>query len=223
MSTNREKIAAKIRALLSKTVSAGCTEEEALSAATLANELMLEYEMSREDIESIKKDSYGARRRKFAKGSVRRRSFHEVVDCVVAIGKLNYCKCYRDDMDLVFFGEKTDTEIAHYMTDLIRNSMDFEFQKYLQSPNRDLRYHGKTLRATFLAGMARRINERLRDMLAEKENKHKQASTTGTALVLLKNQVTESKYEDYKLQNGLKLSSYTYSKPHVEERKSSRK
>lgn len=47
----REKIAARIRALRSKTVANGCTEEEAMSAAELLAKLLAQYNMTLDEAE----------------------------------------------------------------------------------------------------------------------------------------------------------------------------
>lgn len=46
MTPEREKIAAKIRALRAKTVENGCTEAEALSAAEMLAKLLAQYNMT---------------------------------------------------------------------------------------------------------------------------------------------------------------------------------
>ena len=57
MDNNREKLLDKIRALLSKTVEHGCTEEEQLSALSKARALMDSYEVSEEDLQLTKKEA----------------------------------------------------------------------------------------------------------------------------------------------------------------------
>ena len=47
----REKIAARIRALLAKTVENGCTEAEALAAAQLAAKLLQQYELTLDEVQ----------------------------------------------------------------------------------------------------------------------------------------------------------------------------
>lgn len=47
----RERLHAKIRALLAKTTEAGCTEAEALSAAALASDLMDRYNVEHGDLD----------------------------------------------------------------------------------------------------------------------------------------------------------------------------
>jgi hypothetical protein len=49
--TERQEIAAKVRALLAKTVDQGCTEQEAIAAAAKAKELMDRYQVDLSEIE----------------------------------------------------------------------------------------------------------------------------------------------------------------------------
>lgn len=57
MSNNRTNLLNKIRALLSKTVEAGCTEAEAMSALSMAQAMMDAYEVTEEDLVETKKES----------------------------------------------------------------------------------------------------------------------------------------------------------------------
>lgn len=64
---SRAKILIKLRALLAKTVSNGCTEAEALAAAEKASAIMEEYDLSYTDVEQVRDERYGARRRPLPK------------------------------------------------------------------------------------------------------------------------------------------------------------
>ena len=63
MTSERQEIAAKVRALLAKTVDKGCTEQEAVAAASKAKELMDRYQVDLSEAE-LEEDG-------FAKGTAR--------------------------------------------------------------------------------------------------------------------------------------------------------
>ncbi len=192
MNEDRARISAKIRALLAKTTENGATEAEAMAAAEKASELMGEYNLSMRDVQDVKDESWGKRARPFGKGSSRRRHYHEVSNSMGAIAAFCDCKVWVSGGELVFFGTQTDTEIAHYMFDMLRETMDREYRRFEKSEagRREKQYgtHGKTMRAAFMLGFVVRVNARLRQMKAEREATMRAASVTGTALVVVKGQ-----------------------------------
>jgi len=194
-STKREQIKKRIRALLSLTVERGATEGEAMNAAALAGKLMADYDLTYTDIENeVRAERYGMRGKKgYVRGSKRRRSFHEVHDCIVTIATFFDCKVWTmrfnnngDGGELIYLGSETDTEFAHAMTDMIRIAMETEFASYLHK-NRGVA-HGRKLHASFLIGMADRINERLEEIIKERTA----AVPSRNALMVIRNDVVTS-------------------------------
>ncbi len=217
-SDTRAKIVLKLRALLAKTVENGATEHEALAAAEKASELMEEYDLSYTDVEQVRDERYGARRRPFAGGTSRRRTHHEASMVHGAIQRFCDCKCWYSGVELVFFGSETDTETAHHLADMIRVAMDREWASYLNSPQREQGVHGRSLRASFMIGMANRLNKRLDELKAARErNVNRSATTagqtqagTGRALVLVaKKEIVEERFAKLGLKLGTKASGRT--------------
>lgn len=199
----RLKIIAKVQALLSRTTENGCTEAEAVEAAAKADELMREYDLTYTDIEAeLKSDSYGARAR--PSPGVRAKREHESWRCHSSIGMYWDCKCWGHGKMLVFFGSRADTEAAHLMAVMIQIAMDSEWARYQNSPARPGHVHGRTLRASFMAGMVIRINQRLKEMKDRRTAAN--GPVTGTALVVVKGQVVTEKYGQYLRDNGIKIS-----------------
>lgn len=56
MTTNRDKLIHKIRALMAKTVENGCTEAEMMAAMSMAQAMMDAYDVSLDDIEETKRE-----------------------------------------------------------------------------------------------------------------------------------------------------------------------
>lgn len=206
----RAKIVAKIKALLAKTQSNGCTEAEAASAAAMAAKMMTEYDVSMDTVEAVEQDRYGARKRQFAGGSGRRTSYHEVNNLVSAIAKYFDCRVWIDSHGcLVFFGSADETEMAHEMVKMMRVAMETEWKN-----NRDLvsnqspGIHGRALRASFMHGMTRRLNERFAELRAERTAIANQRAT-GNQLIVLKGQLIQTKYNQYARDNNLRLKTRT--------------
>lgn len=201
----REAIIRKVQALLSKTTENGATEHEALAAADIANKLMEEHDLTYTDIEGeLREDRYGARRRPFAGGNGRRRTWHEVRGCLHAIGNYWDCKSWYSGQDLVFFGSEHDSDAAHAMVDLLRVAIDGEFARYLKSDDRPQDVHGKTLRASFGIGIASRIAQRLYEI---KRSRTQAGGTGSTALIVVKGQIVTEKYAAYCRDTNLKIRS----------------
>lgn len=198
----RTKIAAKVRALLSKTTERGCTEAEALAAAKLASELMKEHDLAYGDIQAeVAAEVFGARNRHY------RTKGHDhpiAVYCSVPVAAYWDCKVWRSTKDhsVVFFGEQSDTESAHLMLAMLCLAGDTEFASFWNSSKKPFGVHYKTGCASFLHGMAYRVGERLGELKAQRTH----AGATGTSLVVVKDRVVKEKFNIYQQSSGLTLS-----------------
>lgn len=203
MSEERAKISAKIRALLSKTMENGATEAEAMSAAEKASELMTEYDLTMHDVQAVKDDTWGKRTRPFGEGSSRRRHYHEVSNVMSSIARFCDCKVWLQGAEATFFGTKDDTDIAWFMTDMIRAVSEQVYREYTNSVQCALDKldgaHGKSLRANFMIGFMSRVGARLSKMKQERDTK---VATTGTELVVVKAQELARRYAELGLRTG---------------------
>jgi Protein of unknown function (DUF2786) len=89
---------------------------------------------------------------------------------------------------LRYVGYRRDAEIAVYLTDLINNSINFEFDNYLTSRGLKEGIPATTrnnLRKSFKMAMVSRLRARLMEMVAERAVEVMQGAT-GTNLVVLK-------------------------------------
>ena len=203
MSDSKDKITAKIRALLAKTVENGATEAEAIAASDMAARLMQQYDLAHVDVEAeVQAERYGARHR--TPGGNHRKRPHEAILCAKAIGDFWDCKVWsRNKSSVVFFGSVTDTEFAHDMLDMIVAAMEAEWAGYYR--NYAGAGNGRSMRASFMAGMGTRIAERLREMKAARSAADK-AHRGSTALVVVKGAVVTDKFAAYCRQNNMNLS-----------------
>jgi hypothetical protein len=111
--------------LRSKTTDNGCTEAEALLAAMKVAELLDRYDLSLTDIEirdaACEQREYETYRKK-----------HIPIDgCIGAVANFCDCRVWREknevgDARYVFFGLRSDIEVAHYLTEVIDNAVRFE-------------------------------------------------------------------------------------------------
>ena len=85
----------KVRALMAKTIGAGCTEAEAIGASAKVAEVLAAYNMSMTDIEQSSTDNAPTAKREKTMNS--RSAFYDFhVDLMAAIAKANFCKHWVD-------------------------------------------------------------------------------------------------------------------------------
>lgn len=199
----RDRIAAKVRALLTKTVENGCTEAEAMAATAAAQRLMEEYDLTFKDVEEeVKADRYGVRRL-----SIQSNPYGDRI--AVAVCAYFGCRVWgdRDGKSYCVFGSQTDTQMAVQMISLLSLAIMGEAERYMRSPGRDRGVHGRSAKASFLAGISRRLNERLREMKADRDAADRTSRSGSTALVVIRQQVVDDKFRTYCRDNGLRLGS----------------
>jgi hypothetical protein len=186
--SKRERVKTLIRALLAKTVANGCTHDEALKAAAKASELMATYDLTYEDAQQVRDDIYGLARKQYARTS----RHHEATGTWRAITELTGTRCYFDGPAIVFFGQKQDTELAHFLMDTFIASSETEWQAFRKRNKfADTSIRG---RKSFMRGIVGRINERLGDIRRAREAEQAAVPEGSRALVLLKNQIVNDRY-----------------------------
>jgi hypothetical protein len=184
----------RISALLAKTQERGCTEAEALAAAELASKLMTKYGLSLSELQAVSTPADVCETNEMTIGRVRS---HEVLHVANAIAHYTdtrqwYQRHTRRGVVLVYFGLVADVQVATYLTDLLRNAMDTEWQTYWRTHREDSNLSARTARASFMRGMADRISNRLRDMKAAQ---NKAADNDCRAIVLLKEDIVSKAFE----------------------------
>lgn len=157
----RDSIIKKIQLLKEKTVSNGCSEAEALSAAEKISQLLNEYDLSMSDVE-IKSQVF-EQNDLILDGSVRK----PIHDIVANIGTFTDTKVWyaKKDKKFVysFFGAKNDVMFAYYLFNILSNSMDFEYKKFQKTVEYKT-IGGRVARSPFYKGMVIRLSQRLKDM-----------------------------------------------------------
>ena len=191
MSGTREEMLNRLRALKERTVENGCTEAEALTAATLLAKLLDKYNFSQSDLEmpleAITEEAYYSPRKELGQ------------ELYVMYGIEQYCDIkawMRKEFKpgsrtlipvIVLFGRESDVLVARYMLDLIRTAMNSEWKAFNNRPRAVVRSSDRRL---FERGMCMRISQRL---VAMKNARNAEVDTasgkTGRDLVVVKNAI----------------------------------
>jgi Protein of unknown function (DUF2786) len=194
-----DKLRTRIQGLRAKTIDNGCTEGEALAAATKVAELLDRYDLSLTDVElrhaPCERRAYETHRKKRI----------PLDDCIGAIADFCDCRVWREknragEARYVFFGLRPDIEVAHYLTELIDSAVRFELGRYkTTSDYQQFRHQERHVaNASFALGMVASIADKLTAM---KEARDEVNNRTGRDLVVLKAAVVDTEIEKL----GLKL------------------
>ncbi len=195
-----DKVLARIQALRSKTVEQGCTEEEALSAASKVAELLDRYGLSLSEVDMKEQSCAG----EGIETDRRRRSPFD--DCVGTIAEFCDCRSWYEmtvngHIRHIFFGMPADVAGARYLYEKIEEAFDTETRNFKRGDLYDSHHSSQRRSATtsFQAGLGHGIRTKL-DKLKEARTAKTQASG-GRDLVPIKNGVIEDELADL----GLKL------------------
>ena len=195
--TELSRVKARIKALAEKTVSNGCTEAEAMAAADMVGKLLERYALSMEEIDVREERCV---RLEVPIGGQRRRP---IDGCVTAIARFCDCKVWiaRDlaVASYVFFGFEGDTTMAGYLFSVIDRAMATALVDFrVRHP--ELRGVGLRWSSTsFQQGMAARVAKRLDQMHRQRDAHVVAQHSTGTALILIKQQVVEDAFRDTRI------------------------
>ncbi len=176
-----------------KTIDNGCTEDEALSAAAKVAELLDRHDLSLTDVELR---AAPCERRVY---ETRRRKRIPLDDCIGAIALFCDCRVWREktaagEISYVFFGLRSDIEVAHYLAELIDTAVRAELGRFKTSADYGrFRHQQRHLaNASFALGMVASIAERL---VAMKAGRDQVNQGTGRGLVVLKTSVVDAEFD----------------------------
>lgn len=209
MSGTREDMLNRLRALKERTVENGCTEAEAMTAATLLMKLLDKHNFSQSDLEmpleAITEDTYYSPRKEL--GQEFYLMYGIEVYCDVKVWRRKEFQPGKRALIpvIVLFGRESDVMVARYLMDLVRTAMDSEWKTFNRQPRLNVRSSDRRL---FERGMCMRISQRLVEMKRARNAEVDPASgKTGQSLVVVKNAVVTEAFA----KRGIKLS---FSKGH---------
>jgi hypothetical protein len=210
MTDQLKSVAARVRALLAKTVENGATEAEALAAAEKASELLQKYQLTLTDAE-LRSEGVTEERvdgHQPASGKVDKK-FNIKRNLSVAVARFCECKVWRSrgwkDEQLVFLGLRSDAEFAVWLVDSLTLFVSTESARYVASrdwPDGPTRWKA---RASFIDGCCSRISGRLYKLASERD-KSDAKTATGTSLVVVKGALVTEAHEKARKALGLHKS-----------------
>lgn len=170
------KVKEKIRKIASKTTNAGATEHEANSAMKKVGELLDHYDLELNDIllqdEECVSEIYHLRGKSRSKFDCCVPAIAQFCDCIVYFSSVS-----KDEKGYVFFGLKSDTQMALHLCYICERAIEWELAMYKVS---DPIYNGdkftrrgvsrKTLSTNFYKGMSIRLSQRLKDLKRQRDN-----------------------------------------------------
>ena len=185
-----DRLKTQIQGLRSKTTDNGCTEAEALLAATKVAELLDRYDLSLTDVEIRNSPCEQREYQTYRKKRI------PLDDCVGAVANFCDCRVWREksqagEARYVFFGLRSDIEVAHYLTELIDNAVRSELGRYKNSAGyRRFRHQDRHVaNSSFTLGMVASIADKLTAMKRERDAVK---NGTGRDLVVLKASVVDA-------------------------------
>lgn len=165
---HKDKIVAKINALLAKTTDNGASQAEMESALSMASKLMVQHFISEHDI----KDSTIADKCVLKEVPISKMAY-DVTLFYPVLAKLFDCKYYYNKKRIAFFGYKQDTELCAYFYSLIIRTCLHEVENFKKSENYTLlknQYHGRTLISSFIKGFVIKVGEKMYEMYKNRES-----------------------------------------------------
>ena len=188
-----DKLRTRIQGLRAKTIDNGCTEGEALAAAAKVAELLDRYDLSLSDVEIREAP---CERREY---ETHRKKRIPLDDCIGAIADFCDCRVWREknaagEARYVFFGLRSDIEVAHYLTEVIDAAVRAELGRYKTTAEyQRFRHQDRHVaNASFALGMVASIADKL---VAMKAGRDEVNNSTGRGLVVLKAAVVDTELE----------------------------
>ena len=186
-----DRLIGRIQALRAKTVEQGCTEQEALAAATKVAELLDRYGLSMSELDLRRQACEGE-----AVETARKRA-GPIDDCVPPIAAFFDCRVWGEKaadgtLRYVFFGLAADVVAARYLYDLVEQAFETETALFRAGPT----YAGtptglrRTATNSFAIGLGRGIVAKLATLREAREVALRGAS--GRDLVVAKQTVVDA-------------------------------
>jgi hypothetical protein len=193
MTIERDKLLTKIRGLLAKTLDAGCTEEEAMTALAKAQALRDAYEVTEAELNLTREEK--AILRSEPPGT---KDQHQI-KWQLLLGIEQFCnvKTWRRNRKhkgggLVFCGLPTDVQFATWLLDHLAGFVQTELVEFLMeaAPSHEGR---KDAIKGFVAGCCERISDRLEELSKQSAVV---ATSNARALVVVKDAAIKAKMKE---------------------------
>jgi hypothetical protein len=186
MTTQREGLLDKIRALLTKTVPNGCTEPEALAALARARAMMDAYAISDGELDLTKEEEVILRREPPVSKDPHQIKFK----LSRAVAEFCDCQAWRNrDHIIVFCGLRPDAQFATWLLDKLTAFVEAALVDHLMGTTAVGQERKNAIRG-FVLGCTERIGRRLDELRARSTTK---AESNAKALVVVKGAAIKAK------------------------------
>ena len=193
MTTNRDGLIEKVKALLSKTVDNGCTEEEALAAIDKAHALMDAYEVTAADLQLTKEETAILRSEPLDSLDPHNVKFF----LMGAVADFCNCRAWqkrrRDTKAITFCGLPSDVRLATWLLDSLAAFVQAELVRHLMDTLPPMAERRRVITG-FVQGCCERISDRLKALCAQSAAA---ATSNGRELVLVKNAAVDAKMKEH--------------------------
>lgn len=187
MTTPRQRLVAKIKAILAKTIDNGATEEEAAAALEKAQEIMAAHDISMTEIEALA-EARAEGAEIFASGTI---DFYGIKKSLgYGIEKYTKTKCWISSRTgVTYCGLASDVELAAWLTQHLSQFVVERLNAYRKLRSKNGFGTSRMVASSFVRGCCQRITEKLVELA-------KLPVVTSTALVVCRNALIEQKMED---------------------------
>lgn len=158
MNDTRKKMLDRVKAILAKTMSNGCTEGEAMAALAKARELMAAYEISESELGQH--ETEGAMIHKYDQDDefgVRKR-------LALAVGLFTRCRCWdgkNRGYGVTFCGLESDVIFATWLLDTLQQFVLRALKAHKAHRKATQQRNSRVISKSFVVGCTQRINQRL--------------------------------------------------------------
>jgi hypothetical protein len=173
--SDREKIAARIRALLAKTVENGCTEAEAIEAARKAADMLARYNLTVDEVQ-MRRSPFSQHTERHS-DEVGDRLWKAADGIAFLTGARYWTTPPGSQVEITFFGFDHEVDVARYLLEICARAMRQEHRRLNAAYALLVPARRRSRVLPFLDGMADRLRQRIREL--------KPPAPTGTGLVVL--------------------------------------
>lgn len=190
----RNRALKRIKALLNKTEENGATIEEAKSSISKANQLMKEYYLTINDIESLEENEV------ITTGSVDRIKIkYRDTGFLPYLSDLFDCKHFYNKKEVTFVGYDTDVKICIYLYKKITSALINDISVFKKTRTYEVNtlyngINGRTLVSSFVSGFINGISNKMYHMFCERESN---VENNQTGLMVIKSEKVSKFYDQF--------------------------
>lgn len=189
---DKQSILKKLKAFASRTVENGCTEAEAIAAARAMQILQNQYDCTLTELD-ISLTEYVKER-----VSLGHKIKHPVWGALYGVQTFTGVKFVSYGTRITVFGQQHKVDNAVYLIGLLQSSMELEYLSYKNSADYEeesFYHHARSIRSSFMNGMAQRLSVRLGQMHKEsRQSVDQPTASNGTALVVMADNALDIAY-----------------------------